>query len=43
MLAMSTFALLALSSEGGGGSLVDINPGLICLDGYHFYTSSFNS
>lgn len=29
MLAKSTFALLALSSEGGGGSLVDINPGLI--------------
>ena len=29
MLATSTFALLALSSEGGGGSLVDINPGLI--------------
>lgn len=29
MLATSTFALLALSSEGGGGSLIDINPGLI--------------
>src|SRR4030043_1837074 len=29
MLATMTFALLALSSEGGGGSLVDINPGLI--------------
>lgn len=29
MLAASTLALLALSSEGGGGSLVDINPGLI--------------
>lgn len=29
MLIASTLALLALSSEGGGGSLVDINPGLI--------------
>lgn len=29
MLAKSTFTLLALSSEGGGGSLVDINPGLV--------------
>ena len=29
MLAMSMYTLLALSSEGGGGSLVDINPGLI--------------
>jgi len=29
MLATMTFALLAFSSEGGGGSLVDINPGLI--------------
>jgi F-type H+-transporting ATPase subunit b len=29
MLATSTFTLLALSSEGGSGSLVDINPGLI--------------
>jgi F-type H+-transporting ATPase subunit b len=29
MLATSTIAFLALSSEGGGGSLVDINPGLI--------------
>src|SRR3990172_321325 len=29
MLATSTFALLALSSEGGSGSLIDINPGLV--------------
>lgn len=29
MLTTSTLAFLALSSEGGGGSLVDINPGLI--------------
>lgn len=29
MLAMSMYTLLALNSEGGGGSLVDINPGLI--------------
>lgn len=29
MLAISTFAFLALSSEGGGGSLIDVNPGLI--------------
>lgn len=29
MLATSTFAFLALSSEGGGGSLIDVNPGLI--------------
>lgn len=29
MLASSTLALLALASEGGGGSLIDINPGLI--------------
>ncbi len=29
MLAASTLALLALGSEGGSGSLIDINPGLI--------------
>ena len=29
MLATSVLAVLAFSSEGGGGSLVDINPGLI--------------
>jgi len=29
MLATSTFALLALSSEGESGSLIDINPGLV--------------
>lgn len=29
MLATNAFALLALSSEGGSGSLVDINPGLV--------------
>ena len=29
MLVMSTLTLLAFSSEGGGGSLIDINPGLI--------------
>ena len=29
MLATSTFAMLALSSEGGSGSLIDINPGLV--------------
>ncbi|NWF87984.1 MAG: F0F1 ATP synthase subunit B [Ignavibacteriaceae bacterium] len=29
MLATNVLAMLALSSEGGGGSLVDINPGLI--------------
>jgi F-type H+-transporting ATPase subunit b len=29
MLVASTLALLVLSSESGGGSLIDINPGLI--------------
>lgn len=29
MLSASTLTFLALSSEGGGGSLVDVNPGLI--------------
>lgn len=29
MLATSTLTIIALSSEGGGGSLIDINPGLI--------------
>lgn len=29
MLTASTLALLALGSEGGSGSLIDINPGLI--------------
>jgi F-type H+-transporting ATPase subunit b len=29
MLAASTLAIMAFNSEGGGGSLVDLNPGLI--------------